>query len=165
MKITLYAAVSVDGFIAQTNGDTDWVKDDELFEKVCKDFGCVAMGRNTYEEYGKPPFEGVQHLVLTEKAGMDIRHSNVTYVSGAEKTLEKAKDLGFDKLLVIGGSQCNASFAKAGLLDEIWIDSHPLILGEGKKLLGDFTDSLDLGLISSEPQPQGFVHSKFKIKK
>jgi hypothetical protein len=57
MRIVLYAAVSVDGFIADENGGTDWVKDDESFENICQEFGCIVMGHKTFKEYGEPPFD------------------------------------------------------------------------------------------------------------
>ena len=166
MKIVLYAAVSADGFICTKDGDSDWVLDDELFDKTVKDFGCVVVGHNTFNQYLGDiyPIESVQHLVLNHKhAGLDVKYPNVTYVTSAEQAVKKAQELGFDKLLVIGGSQTNGSFAAAELLNEVWLDEHPLKLGEGKKLLGDFTGDLNLKLISSEPQSQGFVHSKYSV--
>jgi dihydrofolate reductase len=156
------AAVTVDGFIARDNGDTDWVKDDELLEKTAKEFGCAVMGHNTYKEYRGPAFEGVQHLVLAKDAGLDVKYPNVTYVSSPAQAVQKAKDLDFKKLLIIGGGKCNGSFAAAGLLNEIWLDIHPLVLGEGIKLLGDFTDSLELKIVSSK-QHDNFVHCQFMI--
>jgi dihydrofolate reductase len=164
MRIVLYAAVSVDGFIADENGGTDWVKDDEFFEKTCYEFGCIVMGHKTFKEYGEPPFENVQHLVLSSNAGMDLNHSNVNYVNSPENAVKKAKELGFDKLLVIGGGKCNASFAKAGLVDELWLDIHPLILGSGVKLLGDCNKELDLQLSSSKTYDD-FVHLNYKVSK
>lgn len=162
MNIVLYAAVTADGFIAREDSSTDWVKDDELFEKTCREFGCVAMGHNTYKEFGKPPFEGIQYLVLAKNAGIDVNYKGVIYVSGPERAIQKAKDLGFDKLLVIGGGQCNGSFAKAGLLNEVWLDEHPLKLGSGIKLLGNYPGKLDLKQVSSK-ELKDFVHFRYKI--
>jgi len=166
MIIVLYAAISADGFIATKDGDSDWVKDDELFEKGVKEFGCVVLGRNTFRQYQGDiyPMEGVQHLVLTHKdAGLDTKYSSVTYVTSPENAVKKAAELGFDKLLVIGGGQCNGTFAAAGLLNEVWLDEHPLKLGSGIKLLGDYPGKLDLKLISSQKYPD-FVHNKYRVK-
>lgn len=161
--MVLFAAISVDGFIARMNGDTDWVKDDVLLEKTATEFGCVVMGHKTFEEYKKPPFEGVQHLVLAKNTGLDLKLASVSYVNSPENAVKKAKALGFKKLLVIGGGLCNGSFGKAGLLDEIWLDVHPILLGEGTRLLGDFDGKLDLQLISSEIHPEGFTHFKYAV--
>ncbi len=47
----MYAAVSIDGFIATNDGDSDWVLDDELFEKIVNEHGCIALGCTTFSLY------------------------------------------------------------------------------------------------------------------
>jgi len=162
MKVVIYVAVSADGFIATKDGNSDWVLDDELFEKNVKDFGCIALGHNTFKQYENEiyPIDGVDHLILATSG--ESSHKNVYFVMSPEEAIKKARDLGHNKLLIVGGGKCNGSFDQAGLVDEIWLDIHPLILGNGIKLLGDFIGELKLELISSEQQPEGFIHSKFK---
>lgn len=163
MKVVLYAAVSVDGFIADRSGGTDWVKDDEVFEKVCKEAGCIVMGNNTFKEYGEPPFKNVQHLVLSTK-DQTSEYKNVHFVSSPNAAIQKTQELGFEKLLVIGGGQCNSSFAQNNLLNEVWLDEHPLRLGKGVGLFGGREVELDLSLYSKK-QYRNFVHKKSKVIK
>ena len=161
MNVVLCAAVSLDGFIAGEDGKTDWVRDWKLFEATCHEFGCVVMGRNTYEEGGSI-FKGVESLVLMSKPAKSMR-KNVQCVDSVEEATAKAKKLGFKRLLVIGGSRTNESFAEARVLTGLMVDVHPLKLGSGKKLLGDFAEPLKLKLLSRRPYPEGFTHMQYKI--
>jgi dihydrofolate reductase len=152
VQVTIQAAISVDGFIATPDGDTDWVKDLELYEQACREYGCMIMGRTTYDEYAGPAFDGVQHIVLTSKP-QESRHDNVHFVQTVEQAMAKAKELGFDKLLVIGGGQTNGSFMRAGVVGQLMLDVHPIVLGQGKKLLGDFDRQVQLRHTSTKEYP------------
>ncbi len=162
--MVLYAAVSLDGLIATQGGKTDWVKDDILFEQTVKNFGCVVMGSTTFQEYGKPPFKDVQHIVLSSKPAIS-KAKNVHFVSSVKQAIIKAKTLGFQKLLVIGGAQINASFAQAGVLTGLMVDIHSIKLKTGKKLFGDFTDQLNIKLLNTKIYPEGFTHMEYTVGK
>lgn len=164
MKVVLTAAVSLDGFIATEDGNSDWVLDDKLFDKITKDFGCVVLGRTTFEQYEGDiyPLKGIQHIMLTSKPAKSKR-KNVQFVGSVEEAITKAKELGFKKLLVIGGAKTNASFAEAGVLTGMMVDVHPIKLGKGKKLFGDFSEPLKLKLLSRKEYPGGFTHMVYKV--
>jgi len=162
MQVDIQAAVSVDGFIARENGDTDWVQDLELFEQTSREYGCIAMGRTTYDEFAGPAFDGVQHIVLSSKPQKSA-HETVHFVQTVEQALAKAKELGFAKLLVIGGSQTNGSFMQAGVVNNLLLDIHPILLGKGKRLLEGFSKEAQLRLQSST-QNQAFLCTKYRLK-
>lgn len=154
------AATSVNGFIADKDGGTDWVEDWDLFEKTSKDFGCTVMGRSTYEEGGSV-FDGLQHLVLSSKKRKST--GNIHFVTSVNQAIAKAKELGFDKLLVIGGAQTNESFIRSGKVNKLFVDIHSLKLDHGKKLFGGYTKSLNLKLTSSKVYPEGFTHLEYQV--
>jgi len=124
MQVDLYAAVSVDGFVAREDGDSDWVQDDELFEHTAKEYGCVALGRTTFEQYEGElyPLKGVQHIVLTSDTKPKSEYKNVHFAHSVAAAIEYAEKLGFKKLLVIGGAKTNASFANASVLQRLLLD-------------------------------------------
>ena len=161
LQVTIQAATSVDGFIATVDGGTDWVQDWEAYELTCREYGCIAMGRTTYDEYGGPAFDGVQHIVLSSQA-RESKHDDIHFVQTVEQALAKAKELGFDKLLVIGGGQTNGAFMRAGVVQKLMLDIHPIILGQGKKLLGDFDGDISL-LLASRKQGSDFVTLVYKV--
>lgn len=161
MKIAIQAAISVDGFVATIDGGTNWVKDLELYEQACREYGCIAMGRTTYDEYGGPAFDGVQQIVLSGRSHRS-EYKNVYFVQSAEQALAKAKELGHDKLLVIGGSQTNGAFMRTGQVEKLLLDIHPIALGTGKKLFGDFTGEVQLRFFAME-QHQDFISTSYDL--
>ena len=75
LKISVYIATSLDGFIARTNGDIDWLTGGEGggeygYEEFIADIDHVVMGRNTYEKV--LPFGGWPYakkvIVLSSRA-------------------------------------------------------------------------------------------------
>ena len=166
MKVTICAATSVDGFIATKDGNSDWVLDDAIFEKSVQDFGCIVLGNTTFEQYRDDmyPIKGVEHIVLSASE-QKSDYPNVTYAGSPQEAIKLAEQKGFDGLLCIGGSKTNESFIRVGLVDTVIIDLHPLILGEGKKVFGDFADKLELEQIESSPQPEGFTHIVYNVKR
>ncbi len=165
MQVDICAAISIDGFIATPDGDSDWTCDDVLFEKICQDYGCVALGHTTFTQYENElyPMDDIEHIVLTSNANQASHSPYVHFAESVEKALAVAQELGFSKLLVIGGAKTNESFVKAGAVDNILLDIHPLTLGEGIKLFGDHKQPLELQLASSKADPAGFVHVEYKL--
>ena len=46
-------AISVDGYVAKKDGDSDWVSpvDSVNFEQKIKETGCLIVGRRTFDQY------------------------------------------------------------------------------------------------------------------
>ena len=78
MKISVYIAISFDGYIARENGELDWLPGSDG-EKSTEDFGynkfmssvdVLVMGRNTYEKvlsFGQWLYENKRVIVLSNK--------------------------------------------------------------------------------------------------
>lgn len=76
-KVTLYIAMSLDGYIADRHGGVDWLcgsaADDGSYESFAADIDTVIMGRRTYEQIttelspGVWPYEGMDCYVLTRR--------------------------------------------------------------------------------------------------
>lgn len=162
MEVTITAAVSVDGFICTLDNDSDWVEDDEVFEKLVGDYSCIVLGRTTFEQYPDDyPIPEVQHFVLT--SGESKSKGNVHFVNSVEQAIQKAEELGFSKLLVIGGAKTNESFITSGKVQKLFLDIHPLALGKGKKLFGDFSGHLKLKFLTCEHH-NNFMHVQYEVK-
>lgn len=162
-KADLYIAASLEGFISDVHGGTDWVMDDELFEKTCSAYGCVCMGKKTFDEYKTPPFEGMEFIVLTHKIPKKSKFDSVHYVNTPQKALECAKNLGFKELLVIGGAKTNQSFMQAGLVHRVMVDIHPILLGAGAQMFGDFKAKFDFKMIRNKWYKEGFTHAEYTV--
>lgn len=168
MKVTLYMAISADGFIAKKDDDTDWVSDTDwkFFSKMVKDSGCIVMGRRTYEVSSEDfPYDCDLNIVLTSNKKLHSKsNGKALFTNKTPKELMKfVKNKGFNKLLVIGGGKLNTSFLKAGLIDEIYLSVHPLILGEGIKLFEGGEVFKKLKLVGVKKLKEGLVQLHYKL--
>lgn len=164
IQVDLYAAISLDGYIARTDGTTDWTKDDAQFEALCREYRCIVMGRSTYDEFEGPAFEGIENLILTHTPKDNTDRQGVHFVASPQEAIALAQEMHFDKLLVIGGAGAYASFADSASLHTVRLDIHSLFLGEGLKLFGDYNAGLQLRFESAEQQAD-YMHTIYTVKK
>ena len=164
MHVTMMMAVSADGFIAKPGGDSDWAVDNELFEQTVRGYGCVVLGRKTFTQYQGEiyPLESVQHIVLSKHPTIS-GYKNVQFVTKPQLALDKAAELGFDRLLLIGGAKANTAFMQAGLVNTVALDVHPRLLGKGVKLTAGWEGDMQLELASSYENSKGFLHCEYKV--
>lgn len=167
MKVTLYMAISIDGYIAKNDGDSDWVSevDSRNFEKKIEETGCIVVGRKTFEQFYDVlyPVEGVTNIVVTSDASRQDKNQNVTFVSSPQEALRVAMQKGHDKVLLIGGGHVNSAFVRDNLIDEVLLCVHPLIIGEGIKIFEHFGKQVHLDFIGSKEMGEGLVQLHYKV--
>lgn len=152
MKTILYMAMTVNGKIAGADDDTSWTSKEDWagFLGMCKSIGNAIIGRKTYEMVNK---EGTQlgditTVVLTHDSALLAKQSSHTIFTDnpPKEVLAMLEKKGFKEALVCGGGILNGAFLKEGLIDEMYIDIEPLVLGRGIPLFadGDFAPRLKL---------------------
>lgn len=152
MKTILYMAITVNGKIAAHDDDTSWTSKEDWdgFRTMCNKTGNAVIGRRTYDMVKK---EGTQlsdvlTVVLTHDAALLAKKSPRTIFTDKppKDILTMLERKGFKEALVAGGGILNSGFLKEGLIDEMYIDIEPLILGRGIPLFadGDFAPRLKL---------------------
>lgn len=165
----MYMAISIDGYIAKKDGDSDWVSevDSKIFEKKIKETGCIVVGRKTFDQYYDDlyPVEGVTNIVLTNDATRQDKNENVIFVPSPKEALQVAEQEGHDKVLLIGGGHANGAFIQDNLIDEVFLSVHPLVLGEGIKIFENFRKQVDLEFVGSKEMEEGLIQLHYKIKK
>lgn len=170
MKTTLFMAVSINGYVAGQNDDTDWVKDTALLAKIIKEYGACVMGRRTYDiclHYNDFPFKNALNVVMTHDNTL-INKSTGTEIftdKGASEVIKIIEEKGIQQMIVLGGGNINGQFLSSSLIDEIIIDIHPLILNTGIKLFGDDFPRTNLELIESKVLTDGMVQNRYKVLK
>jgi len=148
MKIILYLATSVNGHITVGDDGTDWVTPQTIkdFTKLNALCGVVVMGKRTYEMFGDDfPQNNCLNIVMTndqELLKKQIKGALFTN-EDPEGIVKIAENEGFEKLFLVGGTKINTSFLKSNLIDEIWINIHPVIIGNGKYLFEE-SDDIDI---------------------
>jgi dihydrofolate reductase len=56
MKVILYADITLNGFIAKPDGNSDFTSAADVlsFNDVCRQAGCAIMGHTTFNYFNKP---------------------------------------------------------------------------------------------------------------
>jgi len=169
MKVTLYMATSIDGYIAKKDDNTSWVStaDWGIFSTMVKDANCIVMGRRTYEVSGEDfPYDCALNIVMTSDTSLKNESAHVLFTGATPVgVVAIAKEKGFERLLIIGGGKINGAFLKARLIDDIYLSVHPKILGEGIRLFANGEHDIDLELISTRQLEQGLVQLHYALKK
>lgn len=170
MKTTLVMATTINGYIAGSKDDTEWVKDFDLFYKTVADFGVAVMGRRTYDEcikYSVFPYKGALNIVMThDKQLLAKTQKNVLFTDTSPvEVVTLVKKKGFNRLLIIGGGHVNGSFLKDGLVDEIVLDVHPLIMAKGIGIFESDFPYQDLKLVSFKQINDQILQIKYTVKK
>ncbi|MEQ8753825.1 MAG: dihydrofolate reductase family protein [Coleofasciculus sp. G1-WW12-02] len=139
-KIRLFIASSLDGYIARTSGEVDWLFTDadygytEFFDQI----DTVLMGRKTYKQilsFGEYPYSGKEGFVFSNTLSGQEENS-VKFVGGdLTEFVSRLLNRSECDIWLVGGSQIIHYFLKQGWIDELILSIHPLILGQGIPLI------------------------------
>lgn len=161
-KIVLYIAMSLDGYIARSNGAVDWLSGqgevleiDNGYEEFYSTIDTVVMGRITYEQVINElspniwVYEGKKCYVFTEKEYEDNEKVEFTSESIIEFVSDIKSGLGKD-IWLVGGGKLIHEFINKNLIDKYIITIIPTILGEGIPLFIKENSEIKLKLIENK---------------
>lgn len=168
MKVILYMATTVNGYIAKENDDTPW--SDAVWDsyyKIAKQFKAIILGRRTYEIMKEAnEFEKIGNPFTVVVTNEDFAHNSSFVIAKSPKeALKILKGKNFAKVLIGGGGRLNASFMKENLIDEIILDIEPLVFGKGIKLFSDEDFEAKLELIETKSLSKNTIQLHYRILK
>ncbi len=146
MKVTYYAATSLDGFIAREDGDVSWLDemDIDMAEAGCEAFFAsidgLAMGRHSYDfvfNYGSWPYEDKPTWVCTSRELEILKGANLKIAKTVDEIIAGAESSGLKHLWLVGGGKLASSFIDKGLLTHLSITEMPIKLESGIPLFSD----------------------------
>lgn len=164
-------ANTADNFIATTDGGVDWILFSEEIEGILaemwKRVEAVVMGRNTYEfmkANGVDAYEDAENYVFSSTLN-PAEHEKVSIVSGdVAKTVRALKEAGSGDIWLMGGAAIVRECFNAGLVDELHLNIHPLLLGAGAPLFLEMDKPVELELIECRPLPKECVALSYRVK-
>lgn len=136
-KVILYIATSLDGFIARSSGEVDWLFSDQDYgySKFISNIDTVLMGGKTYRQiidFGVDwPYAKQKSYVFTHDVSQKSTSSIQFIHHDLPGVVEKLKKKKGKDIWLVGGSEINSMFLKEGLIDELQLFIHPLYLGKG----------------------------------
>ncbi len=153
MKVSLLAAISVDGRIAENSDQlADWTshEDKKFFVTKTKEAGVIVMGRKTYETIGRP-LPGRLNVIMTrDVSGHENIADSLEYTSSKpQEILADLEQRGFVEVVIAGGAEIYSIFLREKLVTDLYLTVEPVIFGDGVPLVsgGVFQK---LNLVSSE---------------
>ncbi|WP_421080722.1 dihydrofolate reductase family protein [Serratia fonticola] len=176
-KLIYYVAASMDGYIATQAHELDWLTnfilgdDATPYDDFYQSIGAVIMGGKTYSwimenAHGDWPYKDVPAFILTSQdlaipqgTGISKVSGNANDIARHAKLAAKGKDV-----WVVGGGNSAAFFADAGELDQLYITTIPVFLGEGIKIL-PVNRSVVVTPVTSRFLQSGALESVLTIRK
>ena len=122
--------------------------------------GLSHLARVLFALFGER--RGNSHVVATHRPESlewgPVRNLGADIVQG----IRRVKPEDSPDLLVWGSSTLTSVLLEQGLIDEIVLCVYPLLLGVGKRLFSDRTDSRELALVSSMATSSGVLLSTYR---
>jgi dihydrofolate reductase len=182
-KLIYSANTSLDGYIADEDGNFDWAEPDEEVHKFVNDLerpiGTYLYGRRLYETMvywetapiaGQPPF--VQDFAEIWQAAEKIVYSRtLDRVASARTRIERDFDPEVVRQMVagaardstVGGADLAAQAIRAGLVDECHLFLTPVVMGGGKRSLPSDV-RVKLELLDERHFGNGVVHLHYRSR-
>ncbi|WP_137597920.1 dihydrofolate reductase family protein [Paucilactobacillus kaifaensis] len=154
-KVQFYGATSLDGYLATTNHDLQWLLDTEGGESANSDrffnqIDSTIMGRKTYDitkemMNGELFFPDKTNYVLS-RTRQGTKKDAIYYQKSPVKLVHDLLQQPGGNIWIVGGGQIVADLLAENLIDEWWIQIAPVLLGAGIRLFpsGDYSTRLEL---------------------
>lgn len=169
--VTYGAACSLDGFIARVDGGVDWLLFTNDAQAVMQAYwqriDTILMGRKTWDvaaAQGHGSGSGLRTVVFSRtlekppSAGVELVRDDP---GGFVRRLKA--EPGKDICVMGGGDLARALFA-AGVIDEVGLNVHPVLLGSGVPLFVDSGRQTDLELVASRTMEQGCLDLRYRVR-
>lgn len=179
-KVILDLAVTLDGFIEGVNGEIDWciMDEDSNFNEFLAGIDAIFYGRTSYDLWGNymPDEDGdelmreISETINTKtkyvfSTSKTTDHTKAIFINSdiKETVLELKQQAGKD-IWLYGGAKLITTFINLGLVDELRLAVHPIILSNGKPLFQDINDRILLQLTETKTSKSGVILLTYKVK-
>ena len=173
-KLILGVAVTLDGYIEGPNAEYDWCFTDQDYglNEFYGRIDAMFIGRKSYEMLQKHELENGEDVVpgmpkLKEYVFSDTLKEvkeGVVLVSGDSMVeARRIKDIPGKDIWLFGGASLNKAMMEAGLVDELWLSVHPILLGAGRQLFSGQNHRSQLTLLESKTYESGLVSLRYSI--
>jgi dihydrofolate reductase len=173
-KLILGLAVTLDGYIEGPNGEYDWCFTDQdyglndFFTRV----DAIFIGRKSYEVARQHADQNNGEIVpgmptMTEyvfsKTLKSVKEGAVLIADNSIAEARRIKELPGKDIWLFGGASLTDALMKEGLVDELWMSVHPILLGSGKPLFRKQDSRTELRLLESKTYETGLVSLRYSL--
>jgi dihydrofolate reductase len=174
-KLILYIAVSLDGKIADKEGNVDWLYAVENEEKTDYDYNdfystidTTLSGYNTYKQITllnkNFPYVEKTNYIFTKKENL-LAANHVTFINqDVVEFVRSLKNQEGKDIWLVGGGKLVATLFDNDLLDEMQICIMPIVVGEGIPLFNLPTHEQVLILEAHKVYKNGAILLRYRKK-
>jgi dihydrofolate reductase len=172
LTVSVFVGTSVDGFIARSNDDLDWLPEgggephgyNEFFASV----DALVIGRKTFDKvltFGSWQY-GTKRVVVLSSHPVDLTAAagGIVEQMGGEPAgiVRRLAATGSHHLYVDGGITIQR-FLRAGLVQRLVITRVPVLIGDGIPLFGSLPSDVRLRHIATRSFASGLVQSEYEV--
>jgi dihydrofolate reductase len=174
MKVSVFIGTSVDGFIARTGGELDFLPEGggepHGYPEFMASVDALVIGRNTFEivlAFPEWPY-GEKRVVVLSSKPLDfsgVRGGVVEQMSGAPADIvKKLAASGVQHVYVDGGITVQR-FLREGLVDRMIVTRVPVLIGEGIPLFGALGRDVRLRHVATQAYASGLVKTEYEVER
>jgi dihydrofolate reductase len=185
MAQLIYTAItSLDGYVADAEGNFDWSAPDEEVHRFVNDLerpiGTHLYGRRMYEVMrywettptgNDEPSAGQEYAKIWQTADKIVYSKSLDQVSGARTSIQREFDpeaiqqlkAAAARDISVSGPALAAQALRLGLVDECHLFLSPIVVGGGNPALPDNV-RLVLELLDERRFGNGVVHLDYRVK-
>jgi dihydrofolate reductase len=175
---SVFCGVSLDGFIARTDGALDFLEGDGTaemgdhgYEEFMAGIDAIVMGRNTFEvvmSFEAWPYTRKVFVLSSGAIDLTAARARGAYVeamhASPEQVVANLAAQGLFRLYIDGGATIQR-FLRAGLIDRLIVTRLPVLIGQGIPLFGALEGDIRLKLVASRSFPGGLVQSEYAVQR
>jgi dihydrofolate reductase len=178
-QLSYSAIMSLDGYVADEDGNFDWAEPDEDVHTMVNDLerpiGTYLYGRRMYEVM--VPWETINdelpfikdYAEIWQAADKVVYSRSLETVSSARTRIERSFDPDAirrmketeERDISVGGPELAAQAIRAGLVDEIRLYVAPIVVGGGTRALPDGV-RVKLELLDERRSANGTVYLRYR---
>ena len=161
-KVTLFIAMSLDGYIADKDGGVDWLNGQEedgenmdTYSEFIKTIDTIIMGWNTYHQVITEL--SPEEWVYPEQISYVITHREIPSTERIRFTSESPCDLvkrlreeEGNGIWICGGASIVRQLMETDLIDTLHISVIPTLLGDAVRLFGPLEKEQKLRLVKTQ---------------
>jgi dihydrofolate reductase len=171
-NVILQLAVSLDGYIEGPEGEYDWCFTDQDYgmSRFMQRVDSMFIGRKSYElvlsmgEAAMAGFPKLQEYVFSSTLN-HVKPGAILVNGDTAAAVQRIKNEPGKDIWLFGGASLTASLLNLGLIDEISLAVHPILLGGGKPLFSNLKNRVPLTLRDTKSYSSGLVSLTYTLEK
>ena len=168
-RIRYAVAMSLDGYIAGPEGQSDWiVMDPDIdFGAMLQEFDSVLVGRRTFEgmaQAGNDSMPGMKIFVFSRTLTQSDYPKVTIVAEKPEQALSSLRKKSGKDIWLLGGGSLFRSLLNMGYVDTVEVTVIPILLGGGIPLLPATATRTKLRLTGHRVYKSGVVSLVYALK-